>query len=129
MPAYETFGERLRYARERVADLTQAELSALTGVPQPTISKLERTPAISSKFCVQLAKGCGVNPEWLATGRGPAIDAYSSRDIKIQKAMEIMQSLPPSALDHAIKQLSDTAQFIRELDREDDEQQPDGTHD
>lgn len=63
------YGSRLRKAR-KAADLTQAELTAKTGIPQSTISTAEREGHGSSDTPVY-AKALGVDAHWLATGEGP----------------------------------------------------------
>lgn len=65
------YGERLRQARKQ-AKLTQAELAEKIGgiCSQENISKLERGDATGSAFTIQFAAACGVDPMWLAVGRG-----------------------------------------------------------
>ena len=62
------YGKRLKEARAS-ADMTQAQLSKLTGIPQSTISTAERMGHGSSDTAVY-AKALGVDPTWLATGEG-----------------------------------------------------------
>lgn len=62
------YGKRLRTVRLE-ANLTQNELSAITGIPQSTISTAEREGNGSAETPVY-AKACGVNALWLANGEG-----------------------------------------------------------
>jgi transcriptional regulator with XRE-family HTH domain len=66
----DTFGERLRHARER-RDLSQSELARAIGVKPPSISRMEgeRRPT-ASKYVVALADALGVSAAWLADGVG-----------------------------------------------------------
>ena len=68
-----TLSERLKYARNQVAKLSQKELSERSGLAQQTISKLERGDACSTTGMVSLARACGVDPVWLADGVGQPI--------------------------------------------------------
>lgn len=63
------YGERLKAARDH-AELSQTELGEKVGVTQANISKLEIGQANGSEYTVQFALVCGVDPEWLATGKG-----------------------------------------------------------
>ncbi|WP_367399158.1 LexA family protein [Halomonas sp. FL8] len=68
-----TIGDRVRRARKS-AGLTQSQLGKVVGVRQATISELEKGESRSSAYLVQIAHACGVNPDWLATGRGDMHD-------------------------------------------------------
>ena len=59
----------MRRARKK-AGLTQKELGDAVGVKQATISGLEKGDSRSSAYLVQIARVCGVNADWLATGNG-----------------------------------------------------------
>jgi transcriptional regulator with XRE-family HTH domain len=65
-----SFGQRLKKAREDVAQLTQAQLSERSGVSQQAISKIERGDQAGSTQVTQLAVACSVDVKWLATGAG-----------------------------------------------------------
>ncbi len=62
------FGERVFKAR-KFAGLTQIDLAKLAGIAQSTLTEAE-TVANGSTRVMQIAKATGVNPEWLATGKG-----------------------------------------------------------
>lgn len=66
--AMSTFGERLKEARKEM-NLSQGSLAKLVGVKQPTISELE-SDGKGSIYTPMLAKILGVNPVWLAEGKG-----------------------------------------------------------
>ena len=59
----------MRRARKK-AGLTQTELGDAVGLKQATISGLEKGDSRSSAYLVQIARVCGVNADWLATGNG-----------------------------------------------------------
>ena len=61
-------GNRLKKAR-KAQDLTQAELSRISGVKQGTISAIEIGTLKKSTFIVALADALGVDPIWLDTGK------------------------------------------------------------
>jgi SOS-response transcriptional repressor LexA len=63
------FKDRLKAAR-RHGKLTQIELAQAVGISQTSITDLERGKSQSTSFIAELAKACGVDPLWLATGRG-----------------------------------------------------------
>lgn len=66
-----TFGNRLKRART-IAKLSQVSLGKAVGLSQSVISDLESGAQLETKLNVQLAIACGVDPLWLATGRGDA---------------------------------------------------------
>lgn len=69
------FGKRLVQARKTVG-LTQKELADRVGIAQSSLSSSE-TIHESSTHTAQLARALGVNPEWLATGKGPREGSWS----------------------------------------------------
>ncbi len=64
-----TFAERIKSARTE-AGLTQKKLAERLGISQTAVAKLEKGANQSSKHLVRLALVCGVDPVWLAYGRG-----------------------------------------------------------
>jgi DNA-binding XRE family transcriptional regulator len=65
------FGERLLKARKH-AELTQTELASALGMPQTTYAEAELTGK-GSTYTAQIAKRCGVDAVWIATGEGEMI--------------------------------------------------------
>lgn len=66
----DTFGERLRFARER-RQISQSALARSIGVKPQSISEMETEPrAAASKHAVALAHALGVSAAWLAEGTG-----------------------------------------------------------
>lgn len=61
--------DRLKMARKR-AKLTQAQLADAVGITQTSITDLERGKSQSSSYVAELARACGVDALWLATGLG-----------------------------------------------------------
>ena len=68
-PAKMSFADRLRLARKE-AGLGQSALATASGVKQSVISDLERGEQLETTRVVEMAIATGVNPIWLATGRG-----------------------------------------------------------
>lgn len=70
------FGSRLRAARKH-AGLTQKQLAPIVGMSQSNLSELE-VSGHSSGMTTQLARACGVNAHWLATGDGEMLSVSDS---------------------------------------------------
>lgn len=66
------FGERLWKAR-KYARLSQTALAKAVGMSQGTLGEAEWTGQGTS-YTAQIAKVCGVNPDWLATGDGEMLN-------------------------------------------------------
>ena len=60
---------RMKAARKH-AGLTQKQLAEAASVEQPLISQLETGKTLKSAHIAQIAKACGVNAIWLASGEG-----------------------------------------------------------
>jgi Helix-turn-helix. len=65
------FASRVIQARKH-AKMTQHGLSAATGIKQSTIAEME-VSGQSSLMTPQIARACGVDAYWLATGEGPML--------------------------------------------------------
>lgn len=67
-----TTGWRIRIARER-AHMEQSDLAAAADISRNTISNYEQdaTTRMKPLYLKQIALATGVNPHWLATGKGP----------------------------------------------------------
>lgn len=65
-------GERIKQART-YAKLTQRQLAARIGSTQQAIQRLERGHVHSTRFTVEIARACRVNPNWLDTGKGDMV--------------------------------------------------------
>ncbi|MDP3322662.1 MAG: helix-turn-helix transcriptional regulator [Hydrogenophaga sp.] len=107
-----TFGERLKIARQH-AMLSQVALADKVQISQANISKLEIGEANGSEYTVQFAMACSVRPEWLATGQGEMTDGLYVEDVRIKKAVLLMQELPDYALDEAIKGLDSVSKLSK----------------
>ena len=59
-----SYSERLRHARN-LRKLTQVELAELSGVPQASISKIERGDQQTTAYTVKLSVALNINPLWL----------------------------------------------------------------
>ncbi|MBF0143789.1 MAG: helix-turn-helix domain-containing protein [Magnetococcales bacterium] len=57
-------------ASRKYANITQKELADRVGLSQTAVHKLESGASRSSRKTVAFAMACGVDPVWLATGRG-----------------------------------------------------------
>ena len=108
------YGFRLRAARQ-LADLTQGELSKLTGIPQSTISTAERLGNGSSETPVY-AKACGVDAHWLATGEGEMVPTNAPPSIKFNMG----DDQPPlvHALESLDRHLKELAPVLQDSGRE-----------
>jgi transcriptional regulator with XRE-family HTH domain len=91
-----TLGLRLKKARDH-AGLSQKQLQDRAGVSQKTISKIERGDQESSTQVVQLARACGVNVDWLATGRGEML----TMPLAVQQPPAEYQTLSEESLEIA----------------------------
>lgn len=70
--AMQTYGERVRLAREH-ARLSQAQLGkAIGGLKQPSILAIEKRET-KSKYTLDIARITGVRAEWLESGEGQMI--------------------------------------------------------
>ena len=69
-----SMSSRIRRARS-AAKLSQAQLAGMTGVKRSAVAQWERTECTtpSVEHLAQIAVSTGVQFEWLATGRGPAM--------------------------------------------------------
>lgn len=66
-----TLAARLAWAREKKR-LSQAELAKKSGVSQSTIGNLEAGIRLTARSITAIATALGVNPVWLAEGKGIA---------------------------------------------------------
>jgi len=82
---YKTFPERLAEARKETIfdgrELTQTQLAKDAGTTPQVIQHLEANDkSQGSRYTAQIARRCGVDPYWLATGlgekKGLGADAY-----------------------------------------------------
>lgn len=93
------FGSRVIQARKH-ARLTQHGLSAATGIKQSTIAEME-VSGQSSLMTPQIAKACGVDAYWLATGEGAMLindgTAELSESEKIQSALDVLSKVLTNA--------------------------------
>lgn len=64
-----TLAERLKWARDR-KQLTQQQLADRAGVKQSTIGNIESGTRLDPRFLVEIAVAVGVDPVWLALGKG-----------------------------------------------------------
>jgi phage repressor protein C with HTH and peptisase S24 domain len=90
-----SIGKRLREARQN-ARLSQAELARRTGLTQPTLSALENDSSRGSLSIAQIADTLGVNPLWLAEGRGPQYLSKAPSAAPTSDFEEIGQIIQPT---------------------------------
>lgn len=64
-----SIGKRIKEARKD-ASLSQAELSQMVGIRQPTLSDLENDMSKGTTKLASIARVLKVNPYWLETGKG-----------------------------------------------------------
>lgn len=87
------FGSRVIQARKN-AGLTQHGLSAATGIKQSTIAEME-VSGQSSLMTPQIARACGVDAYWLATGEGPMLGRQADAtngDLQVEDALSVLGS-------------------------------------
>ncbi|TRX75659.1 XRE family transcriptional regulator [Pseudomonas mangiferae] len=65
----ETLKDRMRLARKH-AGLLQKDLALRVGISQPLISQIEKGENRNSVHLLKIADACGVDPLWLAEGKG-----------------------------------------------------------
>lgn len=63
--------ERIRFARQNIRHLSQAELGEMVGITQPGINKIEKGKIKSPLDIEKFAKALKVNKSWLGFGEGP----------------------------------------------------------
>lgn len=78
--------ERIKLARKS-AGLTQSGLAESVGIAQTAISQLESGKTLRSSYLVQIARACGVNSVWLASGDGEMtspedVSSYLSKELE-----------------------------------------------
>src|SRR5690606_2799881 len=66
--------DRIKAARKH-ANLSQVQLASAAGMTQTSISDLERGKSRATSFVAQIAAICGVDPLWLAEGRGEMLSS------------------------------------------------------
>lgn len=103
------FGKRLKAARKH-AGLTQKQLAPLVPMSQSNLSELE-TVAYGSTFVPQLARVCGVNAHWLATGEGEMLgEAEQERpppQSSLGSCLEVIGMHLPMVPNHLRAELAD----------------------
>lgn len=102
-----TLAERFKLAIEQ-SGKSQSELARFCGVKPPSVSDWVRgkTKTIEGEHLVRAAACLGVNPQWLATGRGPMRptdprppELPASVDALLAALKEQTNDLPPTARD------------------------------
>ncbi|VVO24407.1 XRE family transcriptional regulator [Pseudomonas fluorescens] len=80
--------ERIKKAR-KAAGLTQAQLAELVGIAQTAVSQLESGKTLRSSYLIQIARECGVNSNWLASGEGDMKDPEDFRKLGMALVKEL----------------------------------------
>jgi len=96
----DSLGLRLKASREE-AGLSQTEVAAIVGISQPSLSDLESGITKRSKYIVELANIYGVDPVWLATGKGQQIRRDSV------KGFELLNNANKAAVENMVSHLLD----------------------
>lgn len=81
--------ERIKLSRKH-AGLTQSELAESVGIAQTAISQLESGKTLRSSYLIQIARACGVNSVWLASGEG---EMHSPEDVVTYFSSELEEIL------------------------------------
>lgn len=85
------FKDRLKAAR-RHSKLTQIELATAVGISQTSITDLERGKSQSTSYVAEIAGACGVNPLWLATGKGEMVTG-ESEEASLRERLDMALSM------------------------------------
>jgi transcriptional regulator with XRE-family HTH domain len=115
------YGERLRLARTTAKGekISQAKLAELARVEQSLISQLENSQtAEGSQYTNRLAKALGISPDWLADEEGEMIPVRTAQqylDPRIEHVCQVMQSLPPYAVDAGVREIDSLAELIKQI--------------
>lgn len=81
---------------------TISQLAERLQISFQAVAKVRDGGAFGSTNNIKAAKLFGLNPEWLATGRGPRAAREHSRPADLQLAPAPQHSLDPSGLAHAL---------------------------
>jgi transcriptional regulator with XRE-family HTH domain len=103
-------GARLRDLRKE-RRLTQAQVVEATGVPQSTLSELERGESEhpSSPVLIALATFFEVEPDWVVTGEGPK-HVVASKGDKETELLLYFRSLSSAGKDYLLSRARDMHQ-------------------
>jgi phage repressor protein C with HTH and peptisase S24 domain len=89
LAAMQTYGERVKIARERKG-LSQAQLGkAIGGLKQPSVLAIEKR-STKSKYTLDIARITGVRPEWLDSGTGPMLPGRTETENDTKKGQEAL---------------------------------------
>lgn len=119
------YGERLRLARKTAMGekISQAKLAELARVEQSLISQLETSPtATGSQYTNRLAKALGISADWLADEEGEMIPGKAGQqylDPRIEHVCQVMQSLPPYAVDAGVREIDSLAELVKHIPQPD----------
>lgn len=84
-----TIGDRVRYLRETVRNMTSTELAKQLGIAVASLSQLENgsTKAPSAENLLKLTLALKANPFWIITGEG---DPEKWPDVKTEDAASLV---------------------------------------
>lgn len=64
-----SIGERIKFAREKLNNISQTELAKRAGISQSFIGALESSNQRNSKYIPEIANALGVSAYWIKTGK------------------------------------------------------------
>lgn len=108
----ETLSDRLKAERNK-RGWSQLYLASRAGVGETTIAALENNPARSTTKLVPIAKALRLNPEWLATGKGPKDPIIDPQTAYI--VAESREDLAAQLLDKGPEEIGALMKLIAEL--------------
>lgn len=117
----QTFAQRieaaLKYAKTE-RGLTQEGVGDLVGLTQGQMSKLKQGDRKSSRHTIQIARALGVDPDWLATGKGAMLPALSVQEQPAAYMSEIDPDDPPPKVTGRPSDIASLAETLPPLYRE-----------
>lgn len=87
------YGNRVQRAMT-YANLNQEQIAKAAGIKQPSVNHMLKNAKRPSSANSLIAKACGVNAEWLATGIGEMVESRSSSVQEVSPAYQTREFVP-----------------------------------
>lgn len=83
---FNTLKLRMKYARDLIG-VNQTKMAELIGIKPQTIQSIESGRTTRTRFIMEIAKKCRVDPIWLATGAGePRHEEHTAKAVREEQA-------------------------------------------